>query len=103
MKYDIDYFIKKFRAIPDSKWYSGNLSNPANPEQKCALGHCGAKFTIDGYTEEAKALFAILGQVGWINDGGVYEYQQKKPKARVLAALRDKKRVLERIKKGKSL
>lgn len=32
--YNVDYFIKKFEAIPESSWGKINLDT-------CALGHCG--------------------------------------------------------------
>ena len=55
----------------------------------CAIGHCGVSPL--GWTEEGRALNEILcGDTASINDGYNLGYQQTTPKARVLAALRDK-------------
>lgn len=43
MKYDLEYFITKFSAIPECDWTEGNLEDQDNPECKCALGHCSVK------------------------------------------------------------
>lgn len=49
--YDVDYFIKKFEAIPESEIGSCNLQN------HCALWHMGVRFYAnDEITEEVKAL-----------------------------------------------
>lgn len=37
-KYTVDYFIKKFEAIPEDKWYVGKFFGPE--ERCCAVGHC---------------------------------------------------------------
>jgi len=50
MKYTVDYFIKKFTAIPNRLWHTGTIIKDSEG-RTCALGHCG------GYnTTESKAL-----------------------------------------------
>ena len=99
-KYDADYFINKFEAIPDEKWIAGEYEAGGCC---CALGHCGVRF-VDGDsfpriedTEEGNALSDLFNQRGLsvpvVNDRIDVRYQQPTPKARVLAALAD-------IKKG---
>ena len=92
MKYDVDYFIKKFKAIPASKWTTGEY---VKDTKYCALGHCGAnKITGYGHIEEAVMLSKLLGTadtVTAINDGEHAFYQQKTPRARILAALKTAK------------
>lgn len=96
-KYTVDYFINKFKAIPPSKWTTGELINESG--QCCALGHCGM---VDGglsndWTEEGLTLDNLFsgclpqGAVA-INDGDDGEFTQKTPKGRILAALRKIKR-----------
>lgn len=86
MKYTVDYFIKKFEAIPEELWcvnafHAGNKS--------CALGHC-----MDVSNNAAACLSKILNyNVGQINDGEANGYQQPTPKQRILAALHDIKQM----------
>lgn len=57
--YTIQYFIDKFKAIPEEQWTRGQLTD-ANGRH-CALGHCGVK-NIDRRDEtnkEAEALETI--------------------------------------------
>lgn len=117
MIYDVDYFIKKFSAIPENMWCIEKLRNHLN--QRCANGHCG----IEQYghkTNESialKKIFSVLTitsatEVGLINgetmhgiflsvkamdinDGKAREYQQPTPKQRILAALHDIKKLTE--------
>jgi hypothetical protein len=98
--YDVDYFIKKFEAIPDSEIGVLSLDN------KCALLYCGARVSSRGnyiLTKESAALVKILapispktsdpGSTVWnINDGNHYGYKQRTPKQRILAALYDIKK-----------
>lgn len=85
------YFINKFKAIPDSLWNIGWWHGPNGSH--CALGHCGQSF--DDAPEEAKALVKLFGDfesrrlVPDINDDRHPKYKQSTPKARVLAALED--------------
>jgi hypothetical protein len=99
-KFDVDYFIKKFEAIPDEQWTT-NAFVSFNAEKKidtsCAFGHCGAVFQFQE-TSESSALYH-LGlshniEFDDVNDDVDSRYQQSTPKERVLAALAD-------IKEGK--
>lgn len=90
MSYDVDYFIKKFEAIPDSKWCVGNLED--RQCRHCALGHCGE--TGYGMTIEGEALYWLLPTVDRINDGETFG-KGKHPRTRILNALRDLKRKAE--------
>src|SRR6478736_1430645 len=61
MKYNREYFIAKFEAIPEEKWTTGECCNAFG--QCCALGHCGMHKLPDAleeYTEEAQALMGLL-------------------------------------------
>lgn len=88
MKYDVDYFIKKFTKIPAKKWTTGDY---VDGNKRCALGHCGEH--LSGSTDEARALnIMFLRQtalyVYCVNDGNNLYFQQQTPRARILAALR---------------
>ncbi len=90
-KYNADHFIKKFKAIPLSKWTTGKYTTAKG--QFCALGHCGE--TDFSRSEESRALTDVVPDVHSINDygDGLYkQYAQKHPRSRVLAALRDAKK-----------
>lgn len=97
-KYIIDYFIKKFEAIPRSKWTIREFENDG---KYCALGHCGAEY-ISGRGESLPAEAIALQNIIWhyssfygvcdINDGEESTLKQKTPKGRILAALRQIKR-----------
>lgn len=52
--YNVDYFIKKFDAIPDDQIGSVTI------ERHCSLWHCGVRSSNDGLTEEALALGELL-------------------------------------------
>jgi|SRR6185369_2141332 len=109
MNYDIDYFIRKFEAIPEEKWIEGaQIDQQGN---SCALGWCmtdqkrerlikngiysdGVMGSWDGHTtEEGSVLWEhILPlKVALINNGNDPNYTQSTPKQRILAALRDAK------------
>lgn len=95
MTYDIDYFIKKFEAIPSEKIGVGALKN------QCALWHCGVR-RAGVETEEAKELSEILKPlvshplddsyktiVWMINDDNRNELiEGETPKERILNALK---------------
>jgi hypothetical protein len=93
MKYDKEYFIKKFEAIPDNE--IGALSI----ENHCALHHCGVEYNCGGYkkTDEALALLNLFGnddtdEPDWsrvydINDGNIGCYGGT-PKERILNKLK---------------
>lgn len=103
MVYDVDYFIKKFQAIPEGKWAERFFDID---DKYCANGHCGMREANCDETHEAIALAAILSPLKkdhWetfggdpiyevtanINDGETLEYPQPTPKQRILAALHD--------------
>lgn len=95
MEYTVDYFIAKFEAIPEEKWFIGDFINIYNPEQKCAYGHCGCIKSL-GETIESNMLFDLFDNpVHYINDGHDEKYQQSTPKQRILAALHDIKKQQE--------
>lgn len=57
MIYDKEYFIKKFKAIPDNEIGKGGLAN------HCALWHCGVRETPAGFysaSPEAAALINLF-------------------------------------------
>jgi hypothetical protein len=99
MKYDVDYFINKFSAIPDNLWITQVLTGWG---AHCALGHCDVTEThlMVGLPDEARVLAELLGgderwqNVATINDGEDARYTQPTPKARILAALADVKKAL---------
>jgi hypothetical protein len=44
-KYNLDYFIRKFEAIPEDQWCTGDFVKVVNgKEQRCAFGHCGYRY-----------------------------------------------------------
>lgn len=83
MKYTVDYFIEKFEAIPEEKWFQNDYEDGSG--RFCALGHCGQKYLKP--TDESIALSRLVDYVSMINDGYVDCYQQANPKQRILAAL----------------
>jgi len=113
--YNVDYFENKFQNIPEERWVTGVFNESG---RSCANGHCGAD--NDNYvTPESRALqkvFSVLiitedgipvidGRCQWIpaeyslkaayiNNGAADQYQQPTPKQRILAALRDIKKLL---------
>lgn len=110
MQYTVDYFIKKFEAIPEDKWLTRSYEDPFSGK-KCALGHCGLTFSEESkqkfgsaYGEEFAALQIIFdgkaggvdgGRVAKINDGIDDNYNQPTAKQRILAALYDIKKMQE--------
>lgn len=88
--YSVDYFIKKFSAIPDELWCVRGFNGPGGSH--CAAGHCGMDGSCGGWLRpEAigiRELFDDLGtDIAYVNDGGDERYKQPTPKARILAAL----------------
>jgi hypothetical protein len=120
MIYDVDYFIRKFDSIPEHLWTTGTVGNSDGP--RCANGHCMGD-DHDAFTEETAGLYKVFlplkvhflgtwqggrelveyttgpfkGRYSYkadrINNGLVEEYQQATPKERILAALRDIKKM----------
>ena len=117
MNYDVNYFIKKFEAIPEGKWLVRSQGNNGN---HCAVGHCknvmgqygNSGMMIEdqfSYSPEAVALAKLFydakivgvtfDYLGWnvadVNNGDHPDYQQPTPKQRILAALYDIKNMQE--------
>lgn len=96
--YDVDFFIRKFSAIPDERWTRGSFAGLNN--RHCALGHCGVRMVNRAitWTPEGDALNDIIGSfpgVPAINDhaakSGLHNFPGDTPRARILAALHDAK------------
>lgn len=95
-KYDVDYFIAKFEAIPEAEIGSGALFN------HCALWHCGSEYSK--MTPEALALTELFKPrvlevrpsclddeiIYHVNDGHFFGSDgPPSPKQRILTLLRD--------------
>lgn len=115
MNYDVDYFIKKFGNTKDNLWCAYSLHNGYG--RACANGWCGSTFDkktdevlFINTTEESRALQPIFAHLSSsinndanshsysniaavINNGDDPRYQQPTPKQRILAALRDIKKL----------
>lgn len=92
MIYDVDYFIKKFTAIPEEDWAVEEFVTKDN--KRCVLGHCGVTDDADVLTVEAIVLSRLIYSnfdvlTVDINDGNRNdtEYLGNTPKKRILAAL----------------
>jgi hypothetical protein len=89
----VDYFIKKFNRINDNLWTTTKYKNK---EKLCALGHCG-EIKSRKPTNESLVLDHLFNKhglrVSLINDGKCSKYDQDTPKKRILAALRDIKKI----------
>lgn len=116
--YDVNYFIKRFEAIPENLWLINRLNDDNHIGAHCANGHLGVQYPTKP-TEESKGLYIIMEplklyytdclnyeveevrdftvgystKIAAINNGKVKEYRQDTPKQRVLAALKDIKRI----------
>lgn len=98
MNYTVQFFINKFSAIPEDRWYKGKLRDPED-YARCALGHClGQRIRVyfDDVcipTDESRALNKLFYQIDTcvdsVNDGRVDRYPQSTTKKRILAALYD--------------
>lgn len=113
MNYDVDFFIRKFEAIPDELWTTGVFEFTLGDKVlHCANGFCGVtNVTCDvkRATKEAVELANLLSKLpvdykkkygdilfdvtAMINDGRIDKYQQLYPKQRILAALYDVKKM----------
>jgi hypothetical protein len=94
MKYDSNYFINKFKHIPEHRWMTGNYGTGEDiSAPHCALGHCGARLrpSDDPEAEVLSKLFLdnLSQSVAFVNDNCYGRYDQSTPKARILAALQD--------------
>jgi hypothetical protein len=89
--YNVNYFIKKFEAIPEGRWTKGDYIDEEGC--MCALGHCGYRGSdshIFRISDEGAALNSLLKyRTPGINDGSDERYDQPTPKQRILAALKD--------------
>lgn len=45
--YNVDYFIKKFEAIPENKFMKYSFRNESDYSMRCFLGHCLSDEVID--------------------------------------------------------
>lgn len=106
MEYTIDYFIDKFQKIPDDKWMVGGLGEF---DKNCAMGFCGGYSSME--TQQLASMFMSWHNrytylVSWepvryvytVNDnlsinGKCYFDSDTTPKARILAALYDIKKM----------
>lgn len=100
MKYDVDYFIAKFEAIPENLWCERAR---VKGDQRCALGWCYPSAEAAKKSEvfmhedsiEDRCLTNLIHTinedfgVGGINNGIYWQYSQPTPKQRILAALYD--------------
>lgn len=103
--YDVNWFIKKFEAIPEDKWVVGVFQEG---DKCCAQGHCGMNenncwpiWNGERPDHEGYALYRFFPDeymlnVAGINNGQHPDYQQSTPKARILAALYDIKAKIEK-------
>lgn len=58
--YNVDYFIRKFEAIPEERWITGAFVDPSG--NCCAFGHCGVRSGDDVFhpSSEAYALWEVF-------------------------------------------
>lgn len=91
MKYDVDYFIAKFEAIPEEYWC---IFGRHKGDQHCAHGWCDSNLP-----DEEKGLINVFFPlkkgygVAGINNGLDGRYPQPTPRQRILAALYDIKKL----------
>lgn len=102
MKYNVDFFINKFEAIPEDLWCTGLYTKG---EKHCAVGHCGGNSSVK--SEEADFLhdmfrIKLILFIVDVNDGLCEQYPQPHPKQRILAALYDIKS-LEAVKEAETI
>lgn len=90
-KYDLNYFIEKFSSIPEELWTTRRFVDPANPQCKCAYGHCGERDDVD--TPEEANTDVMPTYLTWVNDGegGTLQYGDT-PKERVVSYLKSLKK-----------
>lgn len=107
--FNVDYFITKFEAIPEDKWCVRTRDNGQG--QRCAHGHCAgdSPHSYGLYTDEELGLIRLAAEArslglayfvrtcrtGFanINNDACEYYPQETPKQRVLAVLRDIKKL----------
>lgn len=100
MQYTIDYFIKKFKKIPANKFCMGSFSKNG---RHCMEGWCRNDVAThySESTDESRALDDMCFKyLGWlpvnINDGACPDYKQRTIKERIMAALKDIKRLTKK-------
>lgn len=90
MKYDVNYFIKKFTAIPEKAWCTQVFDNKCG--QHCALGHCGIIPNKVPYTKESNELSLLFIKYYYFNvttvNDNIYSNNEPTPKLRILKALK---------------
>lgn len=86
MKYDLEYFIKKFEAIPEDQWTAGVFMD--DDGRCCAYGHCGAN--ENSPTLESGMLSDLCPLTISVNDNkaGKYSHFGDTPKERVVNYLK---------------
>lgn len=107
--YTIDHFINKFQRIAENFWCT-DVQFGSNG-QRCAFGHCNAYIgersiessALAGISKSHETLLAVTfcgpddfranGLIANANNGYLLEYQQPTPKQRVIAILRDIKKL----------
>lgn len=95
IKYDVDFFIDFFTAIPEDRWCTLWFTDG---DKHCAAGHVIFFKNYPNNTESYK-IFEVLynlfdsngmyQNITGISDGIDINYQQSTPKQRILAALRN--------------
>lgn len=96
--YTVDYFIKKFEAIPDNKWVTGHFMQEDG--KRCAIGHCvGPENQLPAlimlFNNNITASVVQVNDMGRAYHNGPILYPQPTPKERILAALYDIKAKIE--------
>lgn len=94
-EYTLEYFIKKFEAIPEEKWTTGEFVD--RDGCMCAYGHCGRTQSNNG-TKESDALAELIlkldevmpRHLANVNDGmfGTESQYGSTPKQRVVNYLK---------------
>lgn len=96
--YDINYFIKKYKAIPAHMFRKQMSVKPGGPN--CYLGHCKS-------LEEQIALMNIFDNLGIslaeLIYGMIKDYQQPDFKKRILAALSDARVAKKAVEKVQAI
>lgn len=102
MKYNIDFFINKFEAIPENLWCTGLYSHG---EKRCAIGHCGGNSSVNSMEADFLNDMVRINLnlfIANVNDGQCEQYLQPTAKQRVLAALYDLK-AIEAVKEAETI
>lgn len=90
-EYDVDFFIKKFDAIPEEQWCTEEFTDVSGA--CCVYGHCGLSWGRPSHMSDMlEDIFMVAFGVdaAYVNDcrpGDDPRFQELTPKQRVLAAL----------------